>query len=227
MALTTDTARSISDSINTGNVNDPIVVDTRTQVRKLSPEAAILFDKSIVARPLNTPEVCSIHVKNTEYYYRWVACDALGGRVYMERRAMGFTNATSDDVEVLVGDAVKLDENGKPVKQMEIKAGDLILMKLPFGMWASHIKANMQKAQMLANMRGVFQKSGSTDVMSDEKPQRASVNQEAFDRSKVSHFIPDNPDAMIKDSIDSGRVNKTREVMANLRDKVDSEKRGN
>jgi hypothetical protein len=216
MALTTTDAQKISANINAGNVNDNIAVDTQTRTRKLSPEAAILFDKSIVARPLNTPEVCSIHVKNTEYYYRWVAVQALGGRVYMERKAMGFTNATSDDVDILVGDAT--------CDKGEIRAGDLILMKLPFGQWASHVKANMQKAQMLGNMRGVFQKSGSTDVFSDEKPARASVNAEAFDRSKLSHFIPDNPDALIKDSIDSGRVDKTREVMSHLRDKIDSEK---
>jgi hypothetical protein len=219
MALTTDTARAISDNINVGSVNDNIAVDTQTRVRKLSPEAAILFDKSIVARPLNTPEVCSIHVKNTEYYYRWVAKDALSGRVYMERKAMGFTNATDKDVDILVGDAVS--NNG------EITAGDLILMKLPFGQWAQHVKANMQKAQMLGNMRGVFQKSGSTSVFSDEKASRASVNQEPFDRTKVSHFIPDNPDSMINDSIDSHRVDKTREVMSNMRDKIETEKRGN
>jgi hypothetical protein len=214
MALTTDTARAISENINAGSVNDNIVVDKQTRVRTLSPEAAILFDKTLVARALNTPEVCSIHVKNTEYYYRWVAKDALSGRVYMERKAMGFTNATSDDVEILVGDAVA--DNG------QITAGDLILMKLPYGQWAAHVKSNMQKAQTLGNMRGVFRKSGSTDVFSDEKPARASVNSEPFDRSKISHFIPDDPDAIIKDSIDSGRVEKTR---ADLQERL--EKRGN
>jgi hypothetical protein len=205
MALTNQTSRDISANINAGNVNDNIVVDTQTRVRKLSPEAAILFDKSIVARPLNSPEVCSIHVKNTEYYYRWVAAQALGGQVYMSRKAMGFTNATSDDVEILVGDAV--------CDKGEIRAGDLILMKLPFPKWAAHVKSNMQRANMLGNMRGVFQKGGSTDVMSDEKATRASVNNEPFDRSKLQHFIPDNPDAIINDSIESGRVEKTRAVM--------------
>jgi len=213
MALTTDTARSIAENINTGGVNDPIVVSTTTTTRKLSPEAAIMFDKSIVARPLNTPEVCSIHVKNTEYYYRWVAALAIDGAVYMQRKAMGCTNATADDVDVLVGDAV--------VTNGEIRAGDLILMKLPFTKWASHVKANMMKAKMLGDMRGVFQKgNASTDVFSNDKPARASVNSEPFNRGgQVSNFIPDNPDAIINDSIESGRVEKTREVMSNLRDK--------
>lgn len=209
MALTTDTARAISDNINAGSVNDNIEVGRSERVRKLSPEAAILFDKSIIARPLNTPEVCSIHVKNTEYHYHWVAYQALGGRVYMERKAIGFTNATSDDVDVLVGDAVA-DEG-------QVTAGDLILMKMPFGRWASHVKANMQKAQMLGNMRGVFMKSTngdrapSTDPLSDDKPVRASVSNEPFNRGgQVSNFIPDNPDAIINDSIESGRVEKTR-----------------
>ena len=53
MALTNDSARAISDNINAGDVNANIAVDSTTRVRKLSPEAAILFDKSIVARPLN------------------------------------------------------------------------------------------------------------------------------------------------------------------------------
>lgn len=219
MALTTDSARAISDNINTGNVNDPIVVDSQTRVRKLSPEAAIMFDKSIVARPLNTPEVCSIHVKNTEYYYRWVAKDALSGRVYMERKAMGFTNATTDDVEILVGDATAGKDG--------ITAGDLILMKLPYGLWASHVKSNMMKAKMLGDMRGVFMRSSagdkapSTSVFSDDKPVRASVSNEPFQRGQVTNFIPDNPDAIIQDSIDSGRVEKTR---ADLHER--QEKRG-
>jgi hypothetical protein len=224
MALTTDTARSISDNINTGDVNANIAVDTTTRVRKLSPEAAILFDKSIIARPLNAPEVCSIHVKNTEYYYRWVAAYAMEGSVYMQRKAMGFTNATADDVEILVGDAV--------VTNGEIRAGDLILMKLPFQKWAQHVKANMLKAKLLGDMRGVFMKSNtgdrlpSTDPLSDDRPVRASVSNEPFQRGKVETFIPSDPDSIINNSIDSGRVNKTRETMTNLREKIDSEKRG-
>ena len=212
MALTTDTARSISDNLNLGSVNDPIVVDSQTRVRKLSPEAAIMFDKSIIARPLNTPEVCSIHVKNTEYYYRWVAALAMEGQVYMQRKSMGFTNATGDDVDVLVGDAI--------VTNGEIRAGDLILMKLPYGKWASHVKANMTKAQTLGNMRGVFMNSTagakppSTDIFSNDKPIRASVSNEPFQRGQVTNFIPDNPDAIINDSIDSGRVEKTRADLA-------------
>lgn len=208
MALTNDSAQKISENINAGNVNDNIEVERSERVRRLSPEAAILFDKSIIARPLNTPEVCSIHVRNTEYYYRWVAHQALGGRVYMERKAMGFTEATTDDVDILVGDAVA--NNG------QITAGDLILMKLPFHRWAEHVKSNMQKAQTLGNMRGVFMKSTSgdrlpsTDPMSDDKPVRASVSNEPFQRGMVTNFIPENPDAIINDSIDSGRVEKTR-----------------
>lgn len=214
MALTTDTAQAIRDKIDTGNVNANIEAERTTRVRRLSPEAAILFDKSIVARPLNTPEVCSIHVKNTEYYYRWVAAKALGGQVYTQRQAMGFTNATVDDVEILVGDAV--------ATKGEIRAGDLILMKLPYGKWASHVKANMIKAKMLGDMRGVFMKSHqadrtpSTDPFSDDKPVRASVSNEPFQRGQVTNFIPDNPDAIINESISSGRVEKTREVMSNL-----------
>ena len=132
---------------------------------------------------------------------------------------MGFTNATAEDVDVLVGDAT--------VDKGEIRAGDLILMKLPYHLWAGHVKASMLKAKLLGDMRGVFMKGGqSTDPFSDDKPSRASVSSEPFDRTKVSTFIPNDPEAIISESISSGRVDKTREVMSDIRNKIDSEKRG-
>jgi hypothetical protein len=217
VALTTATSQQISDNL-VSDVNANVPAPNASRPRSISPEAAILFDKSIVARPLNTPEVCSIHVKNTEYYYRWVY-NGSNGVVYSQRKAMGFTNATTDDVELLVGNATA--DNG------EIRAGDLILMKLPYHRWASHVKANMLRAKTLGDMRGVYNKTDvSTSVFDDTKPARVSVSQEPFMRGKVDHFIPDNPDAIIDDSINAGRVNTTRATMTDMRDKIDSEKRG-
>src|SRR6201998_3916443 len=179
MALTTDTARNISETVNQRSSH-------------LSPEAAILFHKSIVARPLITPEVPSIRVKNTEFYYRWVNRLSSGGRVYNERKAMGFVNATTADVEVLVGDIAGTDE--------EIRCGDLILMKILFERWAGHVKSNMNTAMSLQRMRGVYNRDEtlSSDVFADgdKTPSRASVSSEPFVRQtgKAQPFIPAHPD---------------------------------
>jgi hypothetical protein len=162
-----------------------------TKPQKISQEAAILLDKSIVARPLSAPEVASIHVKNTEFYYRWVNRLHSNGRVYMERKAMGFVNATNDDVDVLVGDTISTDS--------EIRCGDVILMKIPFHLWASHVKRNMEVAKVLQSMRGVHNKEEdlSPDVFSEGgRPRHESVKND-LKSTKISSFIPDNPDAFI------------------------------
>lgn len=186
-----------------------------TKRRVLSHEAAILFNKSIVARPLMTPEVSSIRVKNLEYVYRWVNKSSSNGRWYNLRRSQGFVNATTDDIDVLGGDATAT--NG------EITAGDLILMKIRADLHDAHIKSNMLKAIAYQGMRGVFLDGGSTDVFSDQQPARASVAQEPFSRTgKAQPFIPDNPDKFIDDSISSGREKKTREIVDEMRAKQES-----
>lgn len=181
MALTTTTA----DDIRSNLVTD--------KPRKLSPEAQILFNKAIIARPLNRPEVASIHVKNAENYYRWVNRLSQSGRVYNERKAMGFVNATTDDVDVLVGDTVGSKD--------EIRCGDLVLMKIPFELWAGHVKKNMVEAHTLTNMRGVYNRdeAPSQDVFAEGgKPSRTSVSAEPFSRKGGAvPFIPENPDALI------------------------------
>jgi hypothetical protein len=205
--LTTKTASDIT--ANATDVNGNVAAASSGRQRMISPEAAILFDKAIIARPLNTPEVCNIHVKNTEYYYRWVNARASGGQVYMQRKALGFINATSDDVDVLVGDAVATEG--------EVRSGDLILMKMQFQRWASHIKANMQRAEVLGNARGLFNKTDvSTDVFSDEKPVRASVSQEPFARNLAKPFIPTNPDALV----DGANVANARAAVNEIRNKI-------
>lgn len=209
--LTTKTASDITANVTDVNGNVPVGGNSRP--RMLSPEAAILFDKSIIARSLATPEVCNINVKNTEYYYRWVNRQASGGQVYMQRKALGFTNATNDDVDVLVGDAVATEG--------EVRSGDLILMKMPFPRWASHVKANMQKAQVLGNARGLYNRNDvSTDVFSDDKPVRASVSEEPFSRNLAKPFIPSNPDALVDDSIKAGRVAGASSTVNKIRENI-------
>lgn len=183
-----------------------------TKPQKISQEAAILLDKSIVARPLSAPEVASIHVKNTEFYYRWVNRLHSNGRVYMERKAMGFVNATAEDVDVLVGDTVSTDS--------EIRCGDVILMKIPFHLWASHVKRNMEVAKVLQSMRGVHNKEEdlSSDVFAEGgRPRHESVKND-LKSSKISSFIPDNPDAFI-DGQNAADTEKVKAQVAELRKK--------
>jgi hypothetical protein len=185
--------------------------------RKISQEAAILFDKSIVARPLNAPEVASIHVKNTEYYYRWVNYKHSNGRVYMERKAMGFTNATNEDVDVLVGDTASDDK--------EIRCGDVILMKIPFSVWAAHVKKNMLAAMKLQNMRRIAPKKEnlSSDVFADEEGAR-DLGVFEF-KGKVTPFDINDPDAIIN-SQKSEDAEKARKEVARIRERIAAESRG-
>lgn len=206
--LTTKDSTKLSANVVT-DVNADVTLPSAPP-RKISHEAALLFDKSIVARPLMVPEVCSIRVKNTEYRYRWVNRDGQSGRVYMQRKAQGFINATPQDVDILGGDAESKDG--------EIRAGDLVLMKIRVDLYDAAIKHNMVKAALAAGMRGVHLDGASSDVFDDSQAKRVSVSNEPFSRSGyVKPFIPDNPDAFINDSIQSGRVNETRQTVDSLR----------
>jgi hypothetical protein len=208
MALTTKTSESISQNV----VSDPNANTfiPSNQKRALSPDAAILFDRSIVARPLMVPDVCSLHIKNTDYRYRWVNRLSQGGRFYMQRKSQGFINATPADVQVLGGDAAQ--DKG------EITAGDLILMKIRSDIYDAAMKWNMQKADALTRARGMYLDGASSDVNSDVTAKRVSVANEAFNKNgNAQSFIPDNPDALVDDSIKSGRVNATRKVTDELR----------
>jgi len=184
-------------------------IEVAGPTKTISREAALLFDKSVVARPLMTPEVCSIHPKNTEYQYRWVNHDSERGRMYKMRRSQGFTNATPDDVEVMGGDAA-IDDG-------TIRAGDLILMKIRRDLYDAAIKFNMEKAYAMARMRGVYMDGASSNVFSDSVPTRHTVNDIPFARGKAEAFIPENPDAIINDSILNGRAEAARKTVDKLR----------
>jgi hypothetical protein len=208
--LTTTEATKLGQNVAT-DVNANVALPPGP-ARHISPDAAILFNKAIVARPLMVPEVCSIQIKNLEYRYRWVNRDGQGGRIYMQRRAQGFINATTEDVGILGGDA--------QTKDGEIRAGDLILMKIRADIYDAAMKYNMQKADTMARTRGVQLEGASSDVYADDKPRRVSVSEEPFAKSgKATPFIPTNAEALINDSIQSGRVDKTRATMDEMRSK--------
>jgi hypothetical protein len=190
------------------DVNANVLLPAETS-RAISPDAAILFNKSVVARPLMTPEVCAIKVKNNDYRYRWVNRDGQNGRIYMQRKAQGFLNATVEDVELLGGDAEARDG--------EIRAGDLVLMKIQADRYDAAMKYNMIKAHTLARTRGVFLEGASSDVMANDNPRRVSVSEEPFSKKGLATpFIPDNAEQIINESIKSGRVEETRATNSKL-----------
>ena len=216
VALTTSDGTKLGQTV-VSDVNANVAISSDA-ARSISPEAAILFNKAIIARPLMVPEVCSVHVKNTEYRYRWVNRDGLGGRFYMQRRAQGFLNATNKDVDILGGDVQGKDG--------EIRAGDLILMKIRADLYDAAIKANMVKAKTLSNARGFYTEGGSSDVNSDASPSRKTISSEPGNKTGLAAaFIPDNADAIINDSVSSGRVEETRAVVDELRAQAQSEKK--
>lgn len=210
MPLTTHDGTKLGQTI-VSDVNANVPVDeSASKPRTISPEAAILFNKAIVAKPLGIPDVCEIRVKNNEYRYRWVNRDGLGGRIYNQRRAQGFINATLEDVEVLSADA--------NTKDGELRSGDVVLMKIRADLHDGAIKSNMVKANVLANARGFYTEGGSPDVYSDSTPSRRTVSAEpGAVTGKAVPFIPSNADALINDSINSGRVEETRAVVDELR----------
>ena len=117
-----------------------------------------------------------------------------------------------DPKAILVGDAVATEG--------EVRSGDLILMKMQYARWASHIKANMQRAQVLGNARGLYHKNDpSPDVFSDEAPVRASVAQEGFSRNAAKPFIPGNPDQLV----DGANLADARKTVNEIRTKIQNE----
>lgn len=210
--LTTETGTKLGQSVVT-DVNANVTLPP-TAPRTISREASLLFNKSVVAKPLMRPEICSIKPKNLEYAYRWVNRDGQGGRMFMQRKAQGFINATLDDVEILGGDA--------QAKDGEIRAGDLVLMKIRADIYDAAIKYNMIKSMNDARMRGVHLEGASSDVYSDATPQRVSVSDAPFARSgKADAFIPSSAeaDSMIRDSINAGRNEEARKSVESLRKK--------
>jgi hypothetical protein len=205
--LTNETNRAIRDNVVTdanANVADP---RTHAEVRLLSPDAALLLNKSLVAKPLMVPELCSLHIKNTEYRYRWVNSQGKNGYMYTLRRSQGFTNATTDDAVVLGGDAVAT--NG------EIRSGDVILMKLRQDIYDAAIKYNIEKALVLQRSRGMYLKDASSDVFSDAVAKRESITNAV--PVAAGAFIPDNPDALISGSSQAAARANIESIRENAR----------
>lgn len=210
MALTSKHAQEIQENVHT-DVGAQAEMFPRSR-RRLSPEAAIILDKSIVARPLSNPQVADVRIKNTDFYYRWVNRESHNGMMYQRRKLQGFVNATTDDVDLLTGNAVQ--DSG------ELRAGDLVLMKLPIEVWKQAVKYNAQKAYSLARSRGLyFEQKPSTDPFDNTAASRKTVNSDPFSRGKVQPFIPSDAEveAMVSDSIRTGRADEARRAVEEMR----------
>lgn len=105
-------------------------------------ETAALFNASIVAKPMNTPQSGQIAKQlNKEMHYHWIR-DRAGVNPNHERveklRYEGWEFATTKDVEMCVASTV--------LGEAEIRNGDLILMKLPLERWLQIRKAQQMEA---------------------------------------------------------------------------------
>jgi hypothetical protein len=130
----------------------------------LSPEAQIMFSKSIVARKLGAPAGEEIEVKNLNYHYFWGNHTGAAGSRYAKLKSMGYTDATLDDV---TPKAVEVSKS-----QNQITWGDLILMKIEMQRWMQHEKAKMEHSlQLQRRARRGYAAPPNPDVHSEEAPQ--------------------------------------------------------
>jgi len=150
----------------------------------LSPEAQIMFDKSIVARDIGAPALEEIRIKNLSFHYYWGNRLAGAGARYAQLKSMGYTNATLDDVEPM---AVEIEKG-----QSEIRYGDLILMKISVEKWMAREKAKMERALALQRRtKTYFDKTPNPDVNSDESPVMVDAqNQSVGDAKYLRHYQP-------------------------------------
>lgn len=104
-------------------------------------EDEILLEESLIAKPIFINEAYKIKPKDKHYAFRWVEYQAKGGLRYQQMKAMGFTNASEDDL-------LPAEQGGHQaqVDGGKLMLGDVILMKIPRNKYLAHLKYNMQKS---------------------------------------------------------------------------------
>jgi hypothetical protein len=144
----------------------------------------------IVAAPLVTPDFTNLKKKNPNIDLRWVnrvaGREELGseGARYGHMKAMGFVNATVNDVEV----PPHLLHNGAIVQ------GDLILMKIDRRIYQGALLDNANKARARTTPRS-FLNAGSKQIHDalNEVPGTTE------NRRKIQPFIPGRVDSLEND----------------------------
>lgn len=144
-------------------------------------EDEILLDETVIAKPIFINEAYKIKAKDKHYAFRWVEYQAKGGLRYQQMKAMGFTNASEDDLlpQSQGGHQAQV-EGGK------LMLGDCILMKMPRNKYLAHLKYNMQKSSDMLVPQKIHEaakgRMGSLITGSRGMP--------SMDRHKGEVFIP-------------------------------------
>lgn len=107
-------------------------------------EDEILLDETIIAKPIFINEAYKIKPKDKHYAFLWGhygRSDSAGSARYSQLKAMGFQNASEDDLlpKEQGGHQAQVD-GGK------LMLGDVILMKMQRNRYLAHLKHNMQKS---------------------------------------------------------------------------------
>lgn len=148
----------------------------------------------IEARPLNLPNFVDLKKKNQGIALRWVNRVAGEGMRLDECVSMGFTFATSQDVEV----PPSLMRDGKIVK------GDLVLMKIDKAAYDGALKHNW--------MRAVSRLHPSAVVSEGQAQLKNTLNEvegKAEDKGKMRVFTPgDKEKSMLPPDISSNPLQK-------------------
>lgn len=160
-------------------------------------EDEILLDETIIAKPIFINEAYKIKPKDKHYAFLWGhygRSDRAGSARYSQLKAMGFQNASEDDLlpKEQGGHQAQVD-GGK------LMLGDVILMKMQRNRYLAHLKHNMQK---------------SSDMLVPQKIHKAAAGRmgslitgsrgmPSMERHKGEVFIPDGEDVRNL-KIDSG-----------------------
>lgn len=119
-------------------VAEPVLKSKQPDVMRDMTEAEILADASIEARPLMMPQQLDVKSRRPEYAFYWVNRKGDQGTRHEKFLALGFTNATKDDVHGL--------DQSVMVQGNSIVLGDLLLMKCLKVHYYGYLKYNMMKA---------------------------------------------------------------------------------
>jgi hypothetical protein len=144
-------------------------------------EDEILLTESIIAKPLYINDAYKIKSKDKHYAYYWGNWKAGGGLRYNQLIAMGFSNASEEDLlpKEQGGHQAQID-GGKLI------LGDVILMKMPRNKYLAHLKYNMQKSSSMLIPQKIHEQAkriaGSIVTSGHGMP--------SMDRHKGDVFIP-------------------------------------
>ena len=138
-------------------------------------QATVDSDEPIVAKPLIDPDFTNLKKKNTMISLRWVNRVAGDGMRYEHMKAIGFANATANDVEV----------PPNMLRDGAIIIGDLILMKIARRDYEGALLHNVEKAVARTRPRAYLStgKQEMTNALNE-------VRGTAENKRKIQPFVP-------------------------------------